>query len=197
MLRGRRQWWCCCRAVEMQLRSGKKREFGAAAASSGSADTPAEDGARPPKSARHALSGLSRREETPLVSALLERTAPASDGRDDKVLYRYATLVPAKLVRRYKRFLADVVLLPEEEEEEDGKSGDASGSAEEHQEITIHCPNTGPMVGMLDEPMARVQLSKSADPKRKYAYTLEMIRVNVRQLGTHLLQGGLQSAKQS
>lgn len=180
----------CGRALEMQLRSSKKRDFGAAAASSDSAILPTHDGKeasparpapRPRKSARHAPTSLSR-EQTPLLSVLKDRIAPASDG-NEKILYRYDNLVPAQLVRRYKRFLADVVLVPKEEEKisQNEDKSDASDGAENQDQgkITIHCPNTGPMVGLLDEPMACVQLSKSADPKRKYAYTLEMIQINV------------------
>ncbi|TMW61546.1 hypothetical protein Poli38472_012737 [Pythium oligandrum] len=92
----------------------------------------------------------------------------AVSNSDEKIVHRYPTLVPARLLRRYKRFLADVVLLKADKEEPDAKT----------EEITIYCPNTGPMVGLLDEPNARVQLSKSDDPKRKYQYTLEMIRIH-------------------
>lgn len=60
------------------------------------------------------------------------------------------------LVRRYKRFLADVVL--------DG--GEAA---------TVHVPNSGSMMG-LTAPGSTVWLSRSTDPKRKLALTLEMIR---------------------
>lgn len=59
------------------------------------------------------------------------------------------------LVKRYKRFLADV-LLP------DGT------------EITVHCPNSGSMRGCA-QPGYRVIISDSQNPKRKLRYTLEWV----------------------
>lgn len=59
------------------------------------------------------------------------------------------------LLRRYKRFLADIRL-------EDGS------------ELTIHCPNSGSMRS-CSEPGSPVCYSRSDNPKRKYPHTLEMV----------------------
>lgn len=72
-------------------------------------------------------------------------------------LYQYPTLIPGILLRRYKRFFADIEL----------DSGEV---------ITAHCPNTGPMTG-LAIPGNLVQVSQSDNPKRKLAYTWEMIQI--------------------
>jgi len=64
-------------------------------------------------------------------------------------------LQPAVLVRRYKRFLADVRL-------PDGRI------------ITVHCPNSGSMRG-CSTPGMPAMLSRSDNRRRKYPHTLEMV----------------------
>lgn len=71
-------------------------------------------------------------------------------------------LLRGTLVRRYKRFLADVEL-------DDGKI------------ITIHCPNTGAMTNCQDVG-ADVWFSRSDNPNRKYAFTWELVAVQKRGL---------------
>jgi sugar fermentation stimulation protein A len=72
-------------------------------------------------------------------------------------LYRYPPLLRGTLVKRYKRFFADIEL----------DTGEL---------IVAHCPNTGPMtsVSTVGSP---VQVSQSTNPARKLAYTWELIEV--------------------
>ena len=77
---------------------------------------------------------------------------------DTDFIYTYPPLIPGILKRRYKRFLADIEL----------ESGEI---------ITAHCANTGPMIGVCDFD-SRVYVSQSNNPKRKLAYSWELIEVN-------------------
>lgn len=74
-------------------------------------------------------------------------------------------LTDGHIVRRYKRFLADVVLA-------DGR------------EVVAHCPNTGAMTGCW-APGAPVQLSHSDDPRRKLAWTLERVDMGAGWVGVN------------
>jgi len=64
-------------------------------------------------------------------------------------------IIEGRLIRRYQRFLADVTL-PDDSE------------------VTVHCPNTGSMLG-CQPTNARVLLSVSDNPKRKLKYTWELV----------------------
>ncbi|MEM9278008.1 MAG: DNA/RNA nuclease SfsA [Pseudomonadota bacterium] len=66
-------------------------------------------------------------------------------------------LIETRLVKRYKRFLADVEM--------------TDGSI-----ITVHCPNPGSMLGLTKEGN-RAWISDSQNPKRKLRYTPELIEV--------------------
>jgi sugar fermentation stimulation protein A len=73
-----------------------------------------------------------------------------------------AKLVEGRLIRRYKRFLADVQL-------------DAGV-------VTAACPNTGSMMGCC-EPGSRVWLSESDSATRKYRHTWELVEVGKVMIG--------------
>nr|WP_321506956.1 DNA/RNA nuclease SfsA [uncultured Celeribacter sp.] len=64
-------------------------------------------------------------------------------------------LIPATLLRRYKRFLADIRL-------------------PEGREVTAHCPNPGSMLG-LSEPGTEVWVEPNDDPKKKLKYGLRIV----------------------
>lgn len=64
-------------------------------------------------------------------------------------------LIPATLIKRYKRFLADCQL--------------ADGT-----EVTAHCANPGSMMG-LAEPGSRIWLEPNDDPKKKLKYGWRLV----------------------
>ena len=66
-----------------------------------------------------------------------------------------STLIKGKLIKRYKRFFADINV--------------------NNRTIIAHCPNTGSMMGLLDVGN-EVWISTNNDPKRKLKYTLEIIK---------------------
>ncbi len=77
-------------------------------------------------------------------------------------------LIPARLARRYKRFLADVIL--------------ADG-----QMVTVHCANPGAMLG-LAVPGTPVYLSRAANPARKLPWSWELARIGDGLVGINTAQ---------
>ena len=75
-----------------------------------------------------------------------------------------STLIKGKLIKRYKRFFVDIKV--------------------NKQIITAHCPNTGSMLGLLDQ-NNDVWVTKNNNPNRKLKYTLEIIKVNKSLIGVN------------
>ena len=76
------------------------------------------------------------------------------------------TLISGEFVKRYKRFFVDVKI--------------------NNNTVTSHCPNTGSMMGLLDEGN-KVWLSESKNPKRKLRYTLQIIENKKSKIGINTL----------
>ena len=76
-------------------------------------------------------------------------------------------LIKGKLIKRYKRFLADIKL-------------------ETGEKVTAHCPNSGSMRGCA-MPGSDVWLSRSDNPKRKYQYTWELMKAPGTMIGINTL----------
>ena len=76
------------------------------------------------------------------------------------------TLLQGYLIKRYKRFFADIKY--------------------KSKTVVAHCPNTGSMQGLLNIGN-KVWFSKSNDPKRKLKYTLEIIEANKKKIGINTL----------
>lgn len=76
-------------------------------------------------------------------------------------------LIPGTLLRRYKRFLADILL--------------SDGS-----KVTAHCPNSGGMIG-CSEPGRPVYITRHDNPKRKLPYTWELIDMGVSLVGVNTM----------
>ena len=71
---------------------------------------------------------------------------------------QFEKLIHGKLIKRYKRFLADIIL-------------------DDNQEITAHVPNSGAMTSCI-EPNCDVWVSFHDDIKRKLKYTLELTKID-------------------
>ena len=75
-----------------------------------------------------------------------------------------STLIKGKLIKRYMRFFIDIKV--------------------NNSTLTAHCPNTGSMMGLLDEGN-ETWISKNDDPKRKLKYTLEIIKSKNKLVGVN------------
>ena len=75
-----------------------------------------------------------------------------------------STLIKGKLIKRYKRFFVDIKV--------------------NNSILTAHCPNTGSMMGLLDQGN-HVWVTKNDNPNRKLKFTIEMIKVNKNLVGVN------------
>ena len=75
-------------------------------------------------------------------------------------------LLQGTLIKRYKRFFVDIKY--------------------NNKVIIAHCPNTGSMMGLLNEGN-KVWFSETNDPKRKLKYTLQIVEVNKNKIGINTL----------
>ncbi len=75
-----------------------------------------------------------------------------------------SSLIEGKLIKRYKRFFADIKV--------------------NNKKITAHCPNTGSMMGLLNKGN-KVWITKHNNPNRKLKFTLEMIKVKNKIIGVN------------
>ena len=71
-------------------------------------------------------------------------------------------LLQGTLIKRYKRFFADIKY--------------------KNETITAHCPNSGSMMGLIDKGN-KIWFSASNNPERKLKYTLEIIEVKNEKVG--------------
>lgn len=86
---------------------------------------------------------------------------------DDSACLKWPRLIRGTLLRRYKRFLADVKL--------------GNGHV-----VTAHCPNSGSMLACC-EPGRPVYLSHHKNPKRKLKYTWELIEMPLSLVGVNTI----------
>ncbi|MFO7737667.1 MAG: DNA/RNA nuclease SfsA [Desulfatiglandaceae bacterium] len=86
---------------------------------------------------------------------------------DDSACLKWPRLIRGTLLRRYKRFLADVKL--------------GNGHV-----VTAHCPNSGSMLACC-EPGRPVYLSHHKNPKRKLKYTWELIDMPLSLVGVNTI----------
>jgi len=95
---------------------------------------------------------------------------------------KWPPLIKGTLIKRYKRFMADVLLdgpntlnthdlETSQQYESSEKNMNSSGHV-----VTAHCPNSGSMLG-CSEPGRQVYLSRHNNPKRRLKYTWEMIEM--------------------
>ena len=101
----------------------------------------------------------------PISQPTAQSTAPTGGQTGARPILSLGPLVEGVLLRRYKRFLADVEL------RQTGPGGEAAGTV-----VTVHCANTGPMTGVL-HPGGRVRLRHAPSPSRKLAWTWEQAEV--------------------